>query len=540
MFQPLRFLALLLGLCLLVARPAEASHAVGGDLTYRSLGNNQYLVSLTFFRDCSGITASTTFPLTCRNGGTCNSPATVTATMTPVGIPVVSSPYCPLIQATVNCNLTGPSAANNPTSYVLLQYQATVTLSPGLWTLSTEESARPAEANITAGGTLRLEATLDSRTGLINNSPVFSHSALFDLPWKQYTIAQMGAFDPDGDSLVYTLDRPLSGCGSNEIYAAYPTLCQPVVVTTNPPCLLTCLTSATYLATLPIYVFNDTLGTCPSRTITPRFSFDAASGSIAVQPARYDSVSNSTAGTNKYVVVVKVSEYRRIGGTYVNIGSVRRELLFTVYDCGSNLPPTFDTVVGVQQGSTTPIMQPLNRIIPVVSGSPISVLLNGGDRNPGQTVSFDLSQNAVPGAQIQNVSTGVARLTFTPSASLRDGIYRVSVTISDNACPIRGIETRSLAFRVYGSPLASHSGKAITAVAAWPNPFTNEVQFQLAKAGVQTLIIADNLGRTVGTVTSLADGLVRWQPGTEVPAGLYSARTADGLQTVRLLRKAAN
>lgn len=539
MYTPLRFLAvLLLGLGLVVAQPARASHAVGGDLTYRSLGNNRYEVNMTLFRDCSGIAAASNFPLTCRNGGTCNSPATVTATLMPIGMPVVNSPYCPAVQATINCVLTGPSAPNNPTSYVLLRYQATVTLPPGQWTMSTEENVRPNEANLVGNDPLHYEATLDNRTGLTNTSPSFSNSALFDLPWKQTTIAQMGAFDADGDSLVYSLDRPLGACGTYTPYSVYPgTAAQPAVLSTNPPCVLSVPTPATtYTATLPIFVRNDTVGTCPNKAITPSFDFDPISGSIVVTPARYDSVSVSAMGTNKYVVVVKVSEYRRIGGAYVNIGSVRRELMFTVFNCGNNTQPSFGARVGVQQGTGAPVMQPLGQIIPVMSGEPINVLLTGNDRNIGQAVTFDLLRNAVPGVQLQTTGSGTARLIFTPPLNLRDGIYRVSVNVNDNACPIKGFETRSLAFRVFGSALATHSGKAASAIAAVPTPFTDAVQFQLTKAGVQTLTIVDNLGRTIATVRSQADGLVRWAPAAELPAGLYLARTADGQQTVRLLR----
>ena len=43
---------------------AYATHAMGGDLTYECLGNNQYRVNLSFFRDCNGVAA----PVSCNNG----------------------------------------------------------------------------------------------------------------------------------------------------------------------------------------------------------------------------------------------------------------------------------------------------------------------------------------------------------------------------------------------------------------------------------------------------------------------------------------
>ena len=529
---------MLLGFGLLLARPAQASHAVGGDLTYRSLGNNRYEVNVTFFRDCSGIVASPTFPLICRNGSNCGG-TTVTATLSPVGTPLLNSPYCPAVQSIINCTLTGPSAPSNPTSYLMLRYQGIVTLPPGQWTLGVEESARPNLANISNPASLRLEATLNNSSGLVNSSPTFSNLALFDLPWKRTTISQIGAFDADGDSLVFALGQPLNGCGSYETYSNYQgSMCLPGIISNNPVCLLSCGTNhATYSATLPIAVLNDTVGTCPNKTVVPAFQFDASSGSFVITPGRYDSTSVSAVGANKYAVVVKVSEYRRINGAYVNIGSVRRDLMFTVFSCGTNQLPRFAPAVGVWQGLHPAVSQPMTQIIPVHAGEPVNVLLTGTDANPGQAVSFDLHFNSTPGAQLQNLGNGTARLTYTPAYNLPDGLYRISVNLNDNACPIKGFETRSVLFRVYGSALASHTGKATAAPAAWPNPFTDQVQFQLLKAGVQALTITDNLGRSVATVASQADGFVRWQPGSEVPAGLYLARTADGQQTVRLLRK---
>jgi hypothetical protein len=79
---------------------ARASHAQAGELTYFSLGNNQYRVRVTFFRDCGGITPPASFLLTCRNGG-CNGGTVVSATLTPpAGYPTAPGsfqqfqPYC--------------------------------------------------------------------------------------------------------------------------------------------------------------------------------------------------------------------------------------------------------------------------------------------------------------------------------------------------------------------------------------------------------------------------------------------------------------
>ena len=43
---------------LLCSQNAQATHSMGVDLTYSCIGNSQYLVTLTFYRDCNGIRAS--------------------------------------------------------------------------------------------------------------------------------------------------------------------------------------------------------------------------------------------------------------------------------------------------------------------------------------------------------------------------------------------------------------------------------------------------------------------------------------------------
>jgi len=528
----LRFFLILAAVSALFAAPVRASHLQGGDLTYASLGNNQYRVTLHVYRDCSGIQFSP-FTLECRAGG-CNAAAVVTAPFVQVGPASVGRQYCATLSGI--CTGTGPA---NSEAYT---FAATVTLPPAAhWVLSTIQSARPVTTNLAGnGGNLYLEATLNnlvpragsSGTVITNNSPVASALPVSFVPVHQNSVLSNSAFDVDGDSLVYSLDRPLDFCGSPAAYAAYP---MPATSTLGPGCYLQGPVASTYISDLPVFVDNDTLGTCPLKTAVPRFGFNPRTGSISLSPARYLNTA-SALGDNKYAAVVKITEYRRVNGAYAEVGTMRRELYLVVYDCGTNVMPRMAPAVTVQLG-TRSTTQPLNQIIPVVAGEPVSVVLTATDANAGQALTLTLDYNATPGTALQNLGGGQARLTYTPALNLPDGLYRVAVTAEDNACPIKGLETQVVTFRVSGAPLATRSAAPL-AVAAFPNPFTGLVQFQLATPGMQTLTIYDNLGRLVAAVRSQADGTVRWQPAPELPAGLYLARTADGLQTVRLLRQA--
>jgi len=538
MRSPLRFLTfLLLGLGLGYARPAAASHAQGGSLTYTSLGGNSYRVRVDFFRDCSGIPAPTSLALDCRT--TCNGTA-VTATLNSVGQPFIGTPYSSAIQPLAVCPLGGSAPQNAPANFAAHRYEGTVTLVPNQWVLSVEETARPSAANLLVGGsgTLRLEATLDNRTRT-NNSATFSNLPVFFVPKAQQNLLHIGAFDADGDSLSYALVQPLGGCGVHEAYAQYPVQYQSAYLSTTPSCYLVCpfANPATYSARPPMAVKFDTVGSCPLKRAVPRFAFDSLSGAFAFTPNRYANTPSSQ-GDNKYVVVVRVTEWRKVGATYVRVGTVRRDMFWIVYDGANAALPRLAPTVSVQNGTQT-TAQALGTPVAVRVGEPISVVFSATSTLTNTPLVFTLEQNAVPGATIQNGPlAGTGHLTFTPPPGLPDGVYRVSLTVTDDASPLRNIVTVPVAFRVYSWVLARRTAAALL-VPAYPNPFTERVQFQLAQAGVQALTVCDPLGRVVAHLRSQATGQVQWQPGADVPAGLYLARTADGRQTVRLVRSGA-
>jgi hypothetical protein len=411
--------------------------------------------------------------------------------------------------------------------------------------LSTIQSARPSTTNIASPGDLYFEATLSNlipvagTTGQViaNTSAVASVQPAFFVPVHHLSTLSNNAFDADGDSLVYSLETPMAGCNAPVAFASYPQSTARAI-SNNPTCMYQPWNTASYSAALPLFVDTDTAGTCPSLTgITPRFRFDARTGGISLQPGRFLNTTSAN-GDDKYAASIKISEYRRLNGSYVLIGTTRRELYFMVYACGTNVLPVVSPLVTVQTGTGSAV-QALSQAIPAVAGVPVSVLVNATDRNAGQALALTLDYNAMPGTSLQNLGNGQARLTFTPAANTAPGLYRVAVTAEDNACPIKGMDTQLITFRVAaGSPLAARA-KADQDIAAYPNPFTDEVRFKLGAPGIQALTISDNLGRTVATVRSQPDGSVRWQPAATLPAGLYLARSADGRQAVRLLRNAA-
>src|SRR4051812_20075588 len=92
------FTMLFFACCLLGGmQEARASHLLGGDMTYTSLGGNQYRVKFRLYRDCTGITPSA-FTLECRTGG-CSSAAQVSAAFVQQGAVTAGNPFCSAVSS---------------------------------------------------------------------------------------------------------------------------------------------------------------------------------------------------------------------------------------------------------------------------------------------------------------------------------------------------------------------------------------------------------------------------------------------------------
>ena len=467
------FTLLLFALCLLGGvQEAQASHLLGGDMTYVSLGNNQYRVKFRLYRDCTGITPSA-FTLECRNGG-CNATATVTAPLVQQGAVESGNPFCAAVSSGP-CQ--GPTGLPN---YDVYNYLATVTLPPGNWTLSTDQNARPTLANI-VGGNLYVEATLDNRnssTGaaVSNNSPQFDPQ---DIPiqyvcWKQPTTITYSSTEADGDSLVYTLAAPLQACGTPATYNAYPgsgTAPTTVILSTNPLCVYTqpAIVGGTYSPTNPIQTGFDTVGTCPIKTGVRRpFNFNQQSRTITFTPGVYNATATPASGLNKYQIAVLITEYRRIDGVRRIVGTVRREANLIVTDCGGNTTPNPVAANPVTPNSGTQAVNNTDTTQLVVRSCNYSrVELNFTDpdnlktpsANQLLTVTYPLNINTDPNL-LDSGDVGTFSLSgngttnpkgvffFQPSPNTVGRTIRLNLRIEDNNCPIKGVQNRVVVIRV--------------------------------------------------------------------------------------------
>jgi len=215
---------------------AKASHAVGADLTYNYVNTNQYMVTVKFYRDCTGIDAPPTMMInynsSCGNGYLNISQVPGTGHEIPTG-------SYPVVDCYTACQ-TDPNTGLPGTGYGVQEfvYRGLVTLPAACadWVLSAEINARnPAITTINNPGasTLRVEATLDNLNNAIDSSPVFSTYPVSRFCINNTYYYSQGAVDPEGDSLVFSLVDALDAGGAIVAYISPYTGLNPV--SSSPP-----------------------------------------------------------------------------------------------------------------------------------------------------------------------------------------------------------------------------------------------------------------------------------------------------------------
>ncbi|RAK66681.1 gliding motility-associated C-terminal domain-containing protein [Hymenobacter edaphi] len=542
-------LLLLTAWCLALSgvQQAYASHAQGGQLTYEYIGTpaqpNRYRVTCRFFRDCSGIDAPTQLTLNCRIGTpttSCsgNDSRNFQATLVR-GLLTTGTPYC--TSAGNPCGTTGR------TNYETAKYEAIVTLVPApSWTLSVSENARPTLANVTPSsiGDMYFEAVLNnqltlasgSQLNINNTSPQYLDQDI-PIPFvckEQRTTLTFSTFEPDGDSLVYSLDRALEGCNQPMNYKALPGS-GITVISTNPPCVLSLNTGSggSYSPTFPIPSFSLS-GSCPVQTGTPSFLFNATTGSVTFTPYFFDA---NVPANNKYVVVGKVTEFRKINGRYYQVGSVRRDMLVVVIDCGGNTVPNPPVATGVTPGNPNPINLTDSTVVDVFTCNYSQIKVRFSDPNPGQQLTVTVPAGSltplddiiVPNGYVlsgNGTTTPVMTFYFQPSPQLVGTTIRIPVRIEDNACPIKGVQNRIIVIRV-------KQGQFATAVAAATAPGQSSTDPVICYG--TSLNIRGSVTRPDSVRNGLQQYSFRWAAAPGLPAAQQNSQsiTVNPTQTTR-------
>lgn len=391
-----------------ISSVVHATHFAGADLTYRCLGGNSYEITLSFYRDCSGVPEPTSavVDFSCTSNPQLNFQT---------HLPKIPS-TCNVI--TPGCYAVSP-VCTTATVYKAIQecvYRTVVTLPPcNFWRISYGLCCRNPNNTVSnpTSHQAYVEATLNNLAAPCNSSPVFTNKPILFLCSNQPSSINHGALDIDGDSLSYELTPPKTGATSNLPY-------------------------------LTPYSYSQPLNSFPLMQCNP------VSGTITVNPV------NSIVT----VMAIMVKQWRTINGNPVMIGSVMRDLqTYSIACFNTHLPSLsgmdFTLNAGYHASDTSYFRE-------VCLGDSIHFHIWGYDpdtANPlilGNAEVFNISwNNGIPQGNFSAFHNGTdsayASFSWKPALSDVSNIPRCfTATIKDEACPFNGTNTYSYCFVVKG------------------------------------------------------------------------------------------
>ncbi len=187
--------------------PARATHIVGGEMNYTCLGNDEYEITLTIFRDCFNGNPNAWF----------DDPASIgifdedNNLLRQVLVPLMNNDTLSPVLAS-ECLLVPPNVCVHTTTY-----RAIVNLPPipGGYQLAYQRCCRnqtivniidPLDTGATYGVTISEKALEEC-----NSNPKFKEWPPIYICVDEPIVFDQSAIDQDGDSIVYRLCTPLSG-----------------------------------------------------------------------------------------------------------------------------------------------------------------------------------------------------------------------------------------------------------------------------------------------------------------------------------------
>lgn len=395
LFTPFYPIVLLIAIIISPAyNKAYATHAQSADITYQCLGNNQYRINVSFYRDCSGATAPNSITINTSSNQCGQNFGTTIYQIPNTGIDV--TPICNTL--TTVCN------GGNTAGVEEYIYEGIITLPTFCndWTFSFSLCCRNNAINTInnpGGENIYVEALLNNLDFACNNSATFSNPPVSFPCVGQTSCFNHGAIDIDGDSLYYSLIAPMTSA----------------------------VTNVTYIAP---YSPQQPLASSPSTNFNPN------NGDICMTPTMQQVT----------VLAVKVEEYRN----EILVGSVTRDIQLRSINCNNNLPYT----TGI---NGTGVFN-----INACAGSPLSFSIPTNDIDAGQTVTLNWN-NAIPAAALIDNGAQLPTGTFnwTPTAQdISTTPYCFTVTVSDDNCPLNGVQIYSFCITVSGFSLNTTSQPA--------------------------------------------------------------------------------
>ena len=371
------------------------SHVSGANITYAPTGvPNQYLITLTLYRDCSGIPApggvggGVTINFWNDCDGTTAAAQLVQQSLNEVS--AIDTTYCP---DSTTCNGGTMPGMEQYT------YQGIVELPVACadWHMSYSLNARNNATNVT-GGTMYIESSINTSNNITNTSPtlIWSPTNGFDpIPYacvnspKSYAL---NVVEPDGDSLVFSLVNPLTGPNINIGYVG----------------------GYSALSPIPGLTINSTTG---------QIDFTATIAGI-------------------FVITILIEEFNANG---VLVGSIMHDFQIVVESCLNNDPVAPNNVVNFTNVSTNAILDTANNTISMCDGDAFCFDVTFTDPNGDSIALQSNAPDILPGATFTytyiSADTVIGTVCWTYTNGYSGSI--INITAKDLIC-IPGTSTFSI------------------------------------------------------------------------------------------------
>ncbi len=361
-----------------------ASHVAGGNISYTCTANpNEFLVRITFYRDCSGIGAPGTINLIVTNDCGLTDPTAPETTLPQVAFTEVSQ-LCDAAIPNSTCNGGGLSGVQE---YI---YEGLITL-PDIcdaWHFAFQVCDRNPSTNLATNPCFYVESTLNSATQACNNSVTVNAQPIPYVCNNAPVSYDYGILEPDGDSVVFSLIGALQASADTIGY---------------------------------------TTGFEGSEPI-PGITIDPVTGQLNFTPTF----------VGNYVISVLIEEYNCEG---LLVGTLIHDIQFFVEACVNTPPQAPVSITNFNNFGTTAVVENGNTI-KLCTGDQfcfdaVFTDIDGGD-------ILDLTSNIntfLPGATITQTGTNPA--TATVCWEFQSGYTGsiISVNASDQVCNVPGFAT---------------------------------------------------------------------------------------------------
>jgi len=394
---------LLVILLILVSSSAFSSHVAGGNIAYSCTTNpNEFVITLTFYRDCSGIPAPNTIGLDIEND--CGLPN-----------PVVVLPQIGFSEVSQLCTATLPNSSCNggPLSGVQeFIYQDTVDFGAGnvcdAWTMSFQVCARNPSTNLDGSECFYVETTMNSVTQACNNSPIITAQPIPYVCNNSAVSYNYGVIEQDGDSLDFSFVAPLANSGDS----------------------IDMISGFTYDSPIP------------------GITIDSTTGQIDFTPVI----------TGNFVVTILIKEYNCAGQL---VGTLMHDIQFFIEDC-VNIPPVAPaTVTNFNAFGTNAILTDGNKIT-MCTGDQMcfDAVFTDQDALDQLVLSSNIG-DFLPGATITQSGTNPA--TATVCWIFQSGYTGslISVNATDQVCTVPGISHYVVNLSLPKAPYAGQDATVI-------------------------------------------------------------------------------